>query len=84
MIDWAGFREAIARGLPNADRLRMLHKMEGWLDLAPADAAAALETELKTSDARTLYQNLIILNLTLQREAASDPGNRIAARECRS
>jgi CHAT domain-containing protein len=80
VIDWAGFREAIARGLPNADRLRMLHKMEGWLDLAPADAAAALETELKTSDARTLYQNLIILNLTLQREAASDPGNRIAAR----
>lgn len=74
MVDWGRFREAFAAGLPNAARLASLRKMNGWLDLTPADAAAALEAEIEKSDARFLYQNLIVLNMAIQREAGIPAG----------
>ncbi len=74
MIDWRPFREAFAAGLPNADRVALLRKMEGWLGLDPQVASAALDAELARADARSLYQNLIVLNLALQREAGISAG----------
>jgi CHAT domain-containing protein len=74
MPDWARFHEAFAAGLPNAGRLAQFRKVNGWLDLAPPEAALALDTELSASDARTLYQDLIVLNLKMQREAGMPVG----------
>ena len=92
MPEWTRFREAIAAGLPNTELLALLRKMSGWLELAPEKAMAALNEEMKSSLPRTLYQSLLILKLTIQRQAdrtgllsesqgtAADEGRRAAAR----
>ena len=69
MPEWMRFREAIAAGLPNTELLALLRKMSGWLELAPEKAMAALNEEMKSSLPRTLYQSLVILKLTIQRQA---------------
>ena len=74
MAEWVRFREGIAAGLPNAERLALLRKMAGWLELTPEEAAAALNEAMKNSVPQALYQSLVILNLTIQRDAGIPVG----------
>ena len=74
MIDWAQFREAIAAGLPNAERLARLRRLESWLELPPGGALAALEEELKTTPPLPIWECVVLLNLTILREAGIQSG----------
>lgn len=69
MPDWAKFREDFAAGLPNAELLTQLHLLEGWVELARDEALVRLNEELNTSAPELLYRCMIVLNLTIQREA---------------
>jgi len=74
MIDWTKFREAIAAGLPNAEMLARLHTLESWLVLPPGGALAALEDELKNAAPLPIWESVVLLNLTILREAGIPSG----------
>jgi len=74
MIDWAQFREAIKAGLPNAEMLARLRRLEDWLELPPGGALAALEEELKTTSPQPIWECVVLLNLTILREAGIPSG----------
>ena len=75
MIDWTQFREAIVAGLPNAERLARLRRLESWLELPPGGALAALEEELKTTPPQPIWECVVLLNLTILREANIPEGD---------
>jgi hypothetical protein len=74
MPEWAQFREAITAGLPNTGQLLWLRTIEGWLTLAPQAARAALTEARKSSAPQLLYRSMVILNLTIEREAQIHTG----------
>ena len=74
MIDWAQFREAIKAGLPNAEMLARLRRLEDWLELPPGGALAALEEELKTTSPQPIWECVVLLNLKILREAGIPSG----------
>jgi hypothetical protein len=74
MPEWAQFREAITAGLPNTGQLLWLRTIEGWLTLAPQATRAALTEARKSSAPQLLYRSMVILNLTIEREAQIHTG----------
>lgn len=73
-VDWKQFREAIMAGLPNAERLALLRKISGWLELPIEDARLALYEATKISGPQAIYQSLVTLNFAIQREAGIPVG----------
>ena len=74
MPNWSEFRAGIAKGLPNAELLGQLGQLEAWLDLPRADALEAMRAALTDMPALLLYRAMIVVNLTLQREAGMPTG----------
>jgi hypothetical protein len=74
MPSWSEFRTGIAKGLPNADLLGQLGQLETWLDLPLADALEAMRAKLNGMPPLLLYRAMIVVNLTLQREAGVPTG----------
>src|SRR5260370_3029925 len=74
MPNWSEFRTGIAKGLPNAELLGQFGQLETWLDLPQADALEAMRAELSGMPALLMYRAMIVVNLTLQREAGMPTG----------
>ncbi len=72
--DWDKFRQAFMRGLPNADRLQSLEALERLLDLQSSDAMTEFQQRAQAITTRELYQDLILLNFTIQRGIGILPG----------
>lgn len=69
MPDWSKLRKAYRAGLPNEARLQELQRLERLLNLPPECSKAAFQREIQATSARDLYQNLILLNFAIQRDA---------------
>jgi len=74
MPNWSQFRACFADGLPNAELLGVLARLEAWLDLLRANALESMHAELNITPALLVYRAMIVLNLTLQREAGMPTG----------
>lgn len=74
MPDWNNLRNAYKAGLPNAARLGELQRLEELLNRPPEEAKAGLQNEIRSMAARELYENLLILNFGIQRDAGIVPG----------